>query len=53
MKGVRTADLVAILGLIPISVLVYGGVLFALRVEGREELSALIKKLLNRFGIAK
>jgi putative peptidoglycan lipid II flippase len=53
MNGARAADLVAIVGLIPISVAVYGGVLWALRVEGSEELSTLIKKLLNRFGIAK
>jgi putative peptidoglycan lipid II flippase len=53
MHGARSADLVAILVLIPASVLVYGGCLWVLRVEGREELGILMKKMLNRFGVGK
>lgn len=53
MDGARLADTVAIMVLIPLSVVVYGGVLWAVRVEGREELSVVIKKMLKRFGLAK
>ena len=53
MGGARTGDLIAILVLIPISTAVYGGVLWALRVEGRDELSVVIRKMLRRFGLAK
>ncbi|HTO02864.1 MAG TPA: murein biosynthesis integral membrane protein MurJ [Opitutus sp.] len=53
MNGARSADWVAILILIPFSVLAYGGVLWAVRVEGREELSVMMKKFVSRFGGAK
>lgn len=53
MNGVRTADWVAILILIPVSVMVYGGSLWVLRVEGRDELSAVMKRFLNRFSATK
>jgi putative peptidoglycan lipid II flippase len=53
MAGSRSADVAAILGIIPLGVVVYGGILWALRVEGRDELAVMVRKLLSRFGIAK
>jgi putative peptidoglycan lipid II flippase len=41
----RRADWLAVLGLIPAGVLVYGAVLWALRVEGREEVEQLLARL--------
>jgi putative peptidoglycan lipid II flippase len=41
----RRADWLAVFGLIPAGVLVYGAVLWALRVEGREELEQLLARL--------
>jgi putative peptidoglycan lipid II flippase len=38
------ADLVAAFGLIPLGVLAYAAVLWALRIEGREELAALLRR---------
>ncbi|MFI5336851.1 MAG: murein biosynthesis integral membrane protein MurJ [Opitutales bacterium] len=46
----RRADLLAVLGLIPLGMVVYGGVLWLLRVEGREELEALVARLRSRLG---
>ena len=46
----RSADLVALVGLIPLGCIVYGALLGALRVEGREELRALLVKLGRRSG---
>ncbi|MDB6167140.1 MAG: integral rane protein MviN [Verrucomicrobia bacterium] len=40
----RTADAVAIFGLIPIGAAVYGAVLWLLRIEGREELKGLLRR---------
>jgi putative peptidoglycan lipid II flippase len=42
------ADLIAIFGLIPLGVLAYGGVLWALRIEGLEDLQAMIRRRLGR-----
>jgi putative peptidoglycan lipid II flippase len=42
----RMADAVAVVGLIPLACVVYGGLLWLLRIEGREELRAM----LARFG---
>jgi len=45
----RSADLLAVFGLIPLGVAVYAVVLWTLRIEGREEFEAMIKKgLLGR-----
>jgi putative peptidoglycan lipid II flippase len=44
LRGVYGADVIAVFGLIPLGVAVYGGVLWALRIEGREELAALLAK---------
>ncbi|MEO7599460.1 MAG: murein biosynthesis integral membrane protein MurJ [Opitutus sp.] len=49
----RAADSAAIFGLIPISALIYGGVLFALRVDGRDELTAMGRRMLSKFGIVR
>jgi putative peptidoglycan lipid II flippase len=46
--GRRLADVLAIFGLIPVAVAVYGIALWALRIEGREELGALVAKLRGR-----
>jgi putative peptidoglycan lipid II flippase len=43
--GVRTRDLLALVGLIPLSVVVYGGLLWLLRIEGREELTAIAGRI--------
>ena len=48
--GSRGADLAAIGGLIPLGVAVYAGTLWALRVEGREDLAAMLAKVRGRFG---
>lgn len=45
---VRAADLAAVLGLIPLGVLVYGAVLWLLRLEGRDELAAIALRFLGR-----
>lgn len=42
--GLRIADAVAIFGLIPLGIAVYAAVLWALRIEGRDELAVLVKK---------
>jgi len=42
------ADLVAIFGLIPLGVLAYAAVLWALRIEGRDEFAALVRRKLKR-----
>ena len=46
----RVADSLAIFGLIPAGVAVYAAVLWALRIEGRDELTALVKSVRARFG---
>lgn len=48
--GSRGADLAALGGLIPLGVAVYAGTLWALRVEGREDLAAMLAKVRGRFG---
>jgi putative peptidoglycan lipid II flippase len=45
LDGVRGADVIAVAGLIPLGVVVYGLSLRALRIEGQEELRALWQKL--------
>jgi putative peptidoglycan lipid II flippase len=45
VAAVYGADVIAVFGLIPLGVAVYAGVLWALRIEGREELAALVAKL--------
>jgi len=51
--AIRIADVVALFGLIPVGVAVYAGLLWALRVEGRDDLEALFVRLRGRFGGAK
>lgn len=41
----RLADVIAVVGLIPAGVAVYGALLWALRIEGREELTAFFARL--------
>ena len=53
MAGARSADLIAIVVLIPGSVAIYAAVLWLLRVEGRDELSVMARKMMRRFGIVK
>ena len=38
-------DVAVVTGLIPVAVLVYGALLWALRIEGRDELGLLLGKL--------
>ena len=47
----RTVDLALIFGLIPISMMVYGMILWGLKVEGRDELTVVYRKLLKRLGL--
>ena len=49
----RIGDVVTLFGLIPVGVAVYAGLLWALRVEGRDDLEALFVRLRGRFGGAK
>jgi putative peptidoglycan lipid II flippase len=49
----RTADALAIFALIPLSALGYGLVLFGLRVDGRDELAGMIRRVSSKFGIAR
>lgn len=42
-------DLIAVLGLIPVGAGVYAALLWSLKLEGREELAALMRRLANRF----
>lgn len=44
----HAADLLAVLGLIPLACAIYGAVLWVLKIEGREELEALVKRFLAR-----
>lgn len=48
MRGVYGADVIAVFGLIPFGIAVYAGVLWGLRVEGRDELAALVAKFRKR-----
>ncbi|HVS52288.1 MAG TPA: murein biosynthesis integral membrane protein MurJ [Opitutaceae bacterium] len=41
----RRADWIAVIGLIPVGVAVYGAALWALKIEGRDELAAMLAKL--------
>lgn len=41
----KVRDILAVVGLIPLACAVYGGLLWLLRIEGREELEALLGKL--------
>ena len=44
IRGIYGADVLAVFGLIPCGVAVYAGVLWGLRIEGREELAAIVAK---------
>jgi putative peptidoglycan lipid II flippase len=44
IRGIYGADMLAVFGLIPFGVAVYAGVLWGLRIEGREELAAIVAK---------
>jgi len=48
--GVRLTSVIAVTGLIPIGIGVYGLVLWLLRIEGREELTILLRRLRGRRG---
>ena len=48
----RLDDSVAVAGVIPFAVLVYGAALWVLRIEEREELAGLVQKMLARVGIS-
>jgi putative peptidoglycan lipid II flippase len=41
----RAADLLAVLGLIPLACVIYGALLWWLKIEGREELQAMLARL--------
>jgi len=45
-----TADLIAVFGLIPLAVGLYAGALWSFRVEGREELTAAVRRKFRRRG---
>jgi putative peptidoglycan lipid II flippase len=45
---VHVADLAAVLGLIPLGVLAYGATLWLLRIEGRDELAAVLARVVGR-----
>lgn len=46
--GARARDWLALGGLIPLAVVVYGGLLWLLKIEGREEFAALGRRFFNR-----
>jgi putative peptidoglycan lipid II flippase len=46
--GARTRDWLALGGLIPLGAALYGGLLWLLKLDGREELAALCRRFLNR-----
>jgi len=46
----KAHDLVVVAGLIPLAAAVYGGLLWVLKIEGREDLEALFRKLRAKFG---
>jgi putative peptidoglycan lipid II flippase len=45
----RMQDLVKVVGLIPLACIAYGSLLWILKIEGREEIEALMAKFLARF----
>ena len=47
--GQKARDVIAIVGLIPASCALYGGVLWMLKIEGREEFAVLLEKIRGRF----
>jgi len=47
--GVRMTDLLALGGLIPLSVAVYAAILWALKIEGREDFAAVLAKIRGKF----
>jgi len=51
VAAVRVADMIAVAGIIPMAVAVYGVGLWALRIEERDELAGLALKMLARIGI--
>jgi putative peptidoglycan lipid II flippase len=44
----KVHDLIAICGLIPVAVALYGALIWAMKIEGREEVSQMIAKLRNK-----
>jgi putative peptidoglycan lipid II flippase len=48
--GDKARDLVRVVGLIPVAGALYAALLWMLKIEGREDLEALFKKLRARFG---
>jgi putative peptidoglycan lipid II flippase len=47
--GMRTADVVALVGLIPLGVGIYAALLWWLKIEGRDELQAVFERIGRRF----
>jgi hypothetical protein len=45
VASIRTADLVAVLAMIPLGGILYAVTLWLVRVEGREEFTALVQRL--------
>lgn len=52
MRGMHGADVIAVAGLIPLGVAVYAAALWMLKIEGRDELGALVAKLRGKLGPA-
>ncbi len=48
----KMRDFVTIVGLIPLAIAVYGGLLWALKIEGREELSQILAKIRGKARLA-
>ncbi len=46
--GVHTRDVLALAGLIPLGVVLYGTALWALRIEGREDFAAILSRLRSK-----
>ena len=53
VRAMHGADVIAVFGLIPLGVVVYGASLWFLKIEGRDELVDLVAKLRGKFGVAK
>lgn len=53
LRAVRVADLLAVFALIPLGVATYAAVLWAVRVEGREEFAALAAKFGGKLGVGR
>jgi putative peptidoglycan lipid II flippase len=51
--GVKGRDLVSVVGVIPLACLCYAGLLWLLKVEDREELAAVLGKMLGKIGVGR